>query len=197
MTIIAQGAEAVVSLKGKTVLKERIAKTYRHPSLDVSLRKSRTRREATILEKLEKLNFPSVRLIAMDDKNMILTLEHVVGKKVRDVLTAKTLKLCDEIGKDIGILHAHNIIHGDLTTSNMILANNVVFIDFGLSFVSHKPEDKAVDLHLLKQAIESKHHEIAEDAIKHIIAGYKKGNPKAKEVLTRLAKVEKRGRNKK
>lgn len=197
MTILAQGAEAVVSRKGNTVLKERVAKTYRHPMIDLTLRKARTRREASILEKLEKLKFPAVRLIQMDDKNMMLTLEHVNGKKVRDVLTAKNVKLCDEIGKDIGILHAHNIIHGDLTTSNMMLTDKIIFIDFGLSFVSHKPEDKAVDLHVLKQAIESKHHEIAEEAIKHILAGYKKGNPAAKEVLTRLEKVEKRGRNKK
>ena len=197
MTIIGQGAEAIVVRKGKTVLKERIAKTYRHPTLDLTLRKSRTRREATILEKLAKLDFPSVRLIAMDDKSMTLTLEHVAGKKVRDVLTLKNLKLCREIGEDVGILHSHNIIHGDLTTSNMMLADKIILIDFGLSFVSHKPEDKAVDLHLLKHALESAHHALYEAALKEVILGYKKGNPSWNEVFTRLETVEKRGRNKK
>ena len=47
-----------------------------------------------------------------------------------------------------------------------ILKNGkVYFIDFGLGFFSNKTEDKAVDLHLLKQALESKHYQIFENDI--------------------------------
>jgi TP53 regulating kinase-like protein len=79
----------------------------------------------------------------------------------------------------------------------MIHCNGEVhFIDFGLSFVSEKIEDKAVDLHLLDRALESKHHEIYKECISAVIEGYKQGNPGWSEVLERLEKVEKRGRNK-
>ncbi len=196
-TLLGQGAEAIVRKHGKHVLKERIAKLYRHPSIDKQLRKSRTRREANIFKKLETLDFPTPRLVAMNDERMMLTMEFVDGTKVRDVSDKKILALSTEIGTKVGILHTNDIVHGDLTTSNMLFAKEVVFIDFGLSFVSKKDEDKAVDLHLLHQALTSAHHAIADRAWKKVITGYKKGNPRWKEVFTRLAQVEKRGRNKK
>jgi len=102
----------------------------------------------------------------------------------------------EELGKKIGILHSNNIIHGDLTTSNMILDNEIKFIDFGLSFFSTKEEDKAVDLHLLRQALESKHHDIWEKCFEAALKGYKKSYPEHSIVLNRLQKVEARGRNK-
>ena len=43
-------------------------------------------------------------------------------------------------------------------TNDMIYDKKIYLIDFGLSLYSNKPEDKAVDLHLLKQALESKHY---------------------------------------
>lgn len=191
---LTQGAEAIVTKKGEFVLKERVAKSYRHPVLDTSLRSSRTKREAKILEKLAKLGFPVPKV--QESKDTTLTLAFIDGPQVRDVL-AKKPELAREIGKKVGILHVNNIIHGDLTTSNMILNNEVFFIDFGLSFVSTKAEDKAVDLHLLKQALESAHHEIFEKAFADVLAGYKESNPAWHDVLLRLEKVEKRGRNKK
>jgi Kae1-associated kinase Bud32 len=195
--MLGQGAEAVVTKHGDTVLKERVAKAYRHPAIDASLRKSRTRREAKILEKLEALKFPAVRLHSADEKTMTLTLDFVHGKKLVDVLPKNHVALGREVGKKVGILHAHDIIHGDLTTSNLMLDKEVVFIDFGLSFVSKRAEDKAVDLHLLKQALESAHHDVFEETFAAVLAGYKEGNPHAKEVLAQFENVEKRGRNKK
>ena len=99
-----------------------------------------------------------------------------------------------EIGRKVGILHQNEIIHGDLTTSNMILGSEIYFIDFGLSFFSTKIEDMAVDLHLLKQALESKHYEIFEKCFSAVLSGY--DHPKRKEILTRFNTVEARGRNK-
>jgi len=78
----------------------------------------------------------------------------------------------------------------------MILANEIKFIDYGLSFFSDKIEDKAVDLHLLRQALESKHHNTWEECFKSALDGYRDSYPEHELVLKRLDAVEKRGRNK-
>jgi len=196
MKKIAQGAEAKLYLTDSKIIKDRFEKDYRIKEIDKKLRKSRTKSEAKIFGKLADINFPSPKLINTDKKQKI-TMEYIKGPKVRDILEEKDYKkLSTEIGKKIAILHNNNIIHGDLTTSNMILSKEIYFIDFGLSYFSHKIEDRAVDLHLLKQALESKHYKIWEKCFKAAIKAYKKESKQAKEVLTRLETVEKRGRYK-
>ena len=195
--MIAQGAEAVLHRNENSVVKERVVKSYRVPALDAKLRKSRTRREASIMTKLQEMNFPAPRLQKMDDKKMELTMSFVDGKQVKEVLHENPVALGKEIGRKLGVLHANDIIHADLTTSNMIFNSEVHFIDFGLSFVSKKPEDKAVDLHLLDRALESKHHDIYAECITAVRTGYQEGNPDWQPVFARLEKVEARGRNKK
>ena len=192
--LIAQGAEAKLFLEDGKILKERFAKTYRIKEIDDKLRGFRTRREAKILQKLEAINFPAPKLIKTDDKENIL-IEKIEGKLIKDILEkADYRKLCTEIGKKVAILHNNTIIHGDLTTSNMILGKEIYFIDFGLSFFSDKAEDKAVDLHLLKQALESKHYKIWEACFKAAFESYKKEAKGSVETLKRLEAVEKRGR---
>ncbi|MFC1723924.1 lipopolysaccharide kinase InaA family protein, partial [Nanoarchaeota archaeon] len=108
-------------------------------------------------------------------------------------------KVFGEIGEKVGLMHNNGIIHQDLTTSNMIMHSEkkkVFLIDFGLSFFSVKEEDKAVDLHLLRRAVESRHHEIVEECFSSFVDGYKKTCLDAELVLKRLEKVESRGRNK-
>lgn len=191
-----QGAEAKLFLEDEKVIKDRFEKDYRIKEIDVRLRKFRTRRESKIFNKLSTIDFPSPRLIKSDDKEKII-MEFIKGPKVRDILEKENyIKLSEEIGKKIAILHNNNIIHGDLTTSNMILNKEIYFIDFGLSFFSHKIEDKAVDLHLLKQALESKHYKIWEKCFRAALEGYKKEGKDSSDVLKRLEKVEKRGRYK-
>ncbi|MBW3021276.1 Kae1-associated serine/threonine protein kinase [Candidatus Woesearchaeota archaeon] len=194
--ILASGAEAIIKREGDFVIKERIKKDYRLDELDNSLRKFRTRREEKILKKLEELNFASPKVHDVNDQLMTLRMDFINGDKLRDVLFKDPLNLGREVGRKIAILHNNDIVHGDLTTSNMILDNEVKFIDFGLSQFSNKVEDKAVDLHLFKHALESKHHLIWESCFKEAINGYKETNPDFKEVLKRLEEVELRGRNK-
>jgi len=196
MEKIGQGAEAII-YKDINVIKERVKKSYRHPDIDAKLRKFRTRREAKVLSKLQELNFPSPILIKMDDKSMKIEMEHISGPKLRDKLEGDNYKkLSKEIGALVAILHNNSIIHGDLTTSNILLDHNkLFFIDFGLSIFSHKVEDMAVDIHLFKQALESKHYKIAKDCWKEFLNGYK-DNLKFKEVIERLDNVELRGRYK-
>ena len=197
MIKIAQGAEAKIYLTGDKIVKDRFKKEYRIEEIDRSLRKSRTKREAKIFEKLEEIKFPAPKLIETDKKQKIV-MEYIKGPKVRDILEEKDYKkISEEIGKKIAILHNNDMIHGDLTTSNMIYNNKeIYFIDFGLSSFSHKVEDKAVELHLLKQALESKHHKVWETCYEHALKAYKKECNNTKEILTRLERVEKRGRYK-
>ena len=192
--LIAQGAEAKLFLEDGKILKERFAKTYRIQEIDNKLRGFRTRRESKILQKLQAINFPAPKLIKSDDKENLI-IEKIDGKLIKDVLEkGNCRKLCSEIGEKIAILHNNLIIHGDLTTSNMILNKEIYFIDFGLSFFSEKSEDKAVDLHLLKEGLESKHYRIWEECFKCALNAYKKEAKKADETLKRLEAVEKRGR---
>ena len=196
--LIAQGAESKLYLNRENILKDRFRKKYRLKELDERLRKFRTKRESKILEKLSLINFPSPKLIDTDKKEKII-MENIEGELVKNILEKKYKELSKEIGEKIAVLHNNHIIHGDLTTSNMILNNKnkkIFFIDYGLSFFSHKIEDKAVDLHLLKQALESKHYKVWEKAFRIVLDSYKKNAENSAEILKRLEKVEKRGRYK-
>lgn len=199
MIKIAQGAEAIIHKDNNKVIKERFSKKYRLPQIDDSLRKFRTRREAKVLSKLNDMKFPSPQLLDFCDKRMSITMDFVPGEKLRDVLMQGDdyQQFAKEVGEKIGKLHAHDIIHGDLTTSNMIKSNEIKFIDFGLSSFSDKVEDKAVDLFLLDRALESKHYQQYPDIFDNVLEGYKKSNPESAKVLERFTAVKKRGRNKK
>ncbi len=240
MKLISQGAEAKIYLADskypkekdtgdKIIIKDRIKKDYRIEEIDNQLRGFRTRREAKILHKLHKYGF--VPKVLENDEKERLAMEYIEGPKIRDVLEEmyfkdmnakdknaskdmkenKALKICREIAQKIKLMHDNNIIHGDLTTSNMILnenakeGNKVFFIDFGLSFVSAKVDDKAVDLHLLKQALESKHYKIWKECVDEVLDEYGNdncgcrgsiGNEEGRNVIKRLKIVEKRGKNK-
>jgi len=194
--LIAQGAESKLYLDKNTVIKDRFRKKYRIKQLDEKLRKFRTKREAKVLLMLEKIKFPAPKLIFNDEKQL-LKIEYIKGKLLKNILEKSNyIKLSEEIGVKVAILHNNNIIHGDLTTSNMILNKNIFFIDFGLSYYSNRSEDKAVDLHLLRQALESKHYKIWEKCFKAILKNYKKYANNSDEILNRLIVVEGRGRYK-
>lgn len=197
-TVIGRGAEAIVTKQNKTVIKDRIEKSYRYPDLDKKIRKLRTRSESKILEKTNKIiNTP--KIISSDEVKSKIEMQYIEGKKLADHLEKLDYKkVCQNIGKQLAKLHDNDIIHGDLTTSNLILNEKntkVYFIDFGLGFHSSRVEDKAVDLHLIKQALEAKHPSIHEEAFNATIKGYK-SSKNQKQTLLQLDKVEKRGRYK-
>lgn len=192
MREIARGAEAVIFEDNDTVIKQRFRKGYRIAELDDELRSQRTKRESNLLRKV-RIAHP--KLIGCDDKEEII-MEKIDGEKLRDVLD-KRPGLAGRAGEMVAELHNQHIIHGDLTTSNMILdkEGKLVFIDFGLSFQSRKVEDKAVDIHLFKQALNSKHHAVYEKALKEFFTGYKRAD-QHDQIIDRLRAVELRGRYK-
>jgi len=198
--IIQTGAEAIILKEGSSVIKKRIAKGYRYSVLDEKIRKNRTKRETRILEKAEKLIFvPKVFGVSKFEIEM----EFIDGKKLSEQLDElkSAEQVCVQIGENIAKLHDADVIHGDLTTSNMIFvgggekAGRLYFIDFGLSFGNGRIEDKAVDLHLIKQALEAKHFKNFQKFFRAILKGYEISK-NLSEVLKRFEKVELRGRYK-
>ncbi len=205
MTYFRKGAEAVLSLEewyGKRVIfKRRVPKPYRHPTLDHKLRVSRTVREAENLHEAKKTSVPTPIVYFVDRENATLVMEYIEGERVKEILDQLNVEershLCEQIGVEIGRLHNASLIHGDLTTSNMILVGEKLFlIDFGLSFHSQNEEDKGVDLHLMKRALNSTHYRHAHESMRTIVSGYEKvvGAEVTSKVMGRVKEIEYRGR---
>lgn len=201
---MARGAEATLEKRGSLVIKKRKVKNYRIKEIDGRLRKNRTKKEMRSLNRARRYGINVPKVIKNDLKKMTIEMEFIRGPVLRDKIEKlsenQIKKVCKNIGKEIVKMHKANIIHGDLTTSNMILKDGkndqVYLIDFGLSFTSPKIEDKAVDLHLLKQALKSKHNKIWKECYKKILKEYEKETEEriAKKIKKRIKNIEKRGR---
>jgi len=197
MNIVARGAEAVIYQEGDKIIKLRKRKHYRLPELDSALRKSRTKREAKIFDRLQQAGLAIPKIFSHSDKTMKITMEKIHGKQLRDVINSRNCaRLCESVGRQISMMHKNQIIHGDLTTSNMLKDRKKVYlIDFGLSFFSRRVEDKAVDLHVLKESLKARHQAIWKKCFTGFLKGYKKSSD-YKETMQRLEIVERRGRYK-
>ena len=195
--IIARGAESIIYKVSEVVIKDRIKKGYRIKELDERIREKRTQLESSLLSKARRVTVPTP-VVKKVTKHQI-ELEYLEGKRLKEYLNEISKeerdKICKVIGEQVAKLHKANLIHGDLTTSNMIWKDNkLYFIDFGLGFHSSSIEDKATDLHLLEEALKSTHFQFWRDALTLILKAYKREYEKADSVLRRLKKIEKRGR---
>jgi N6-L-threonylcarbamoyladenine synthase/protein kinase Bud32 len=183
------GAEAVVTFGPELVEKERIGKEYRRPELDTRLITERTRAEARLITAARRYGVPTP--IIRDVTSDTLVMERITGTLLKDSLTDDNLR---EAGKVIGILHAAGIIHGDLTTSNMVIrGGRCVLIDFGLATVSSEVESRGVDLHVLFQTLEST-TDLSATLIESFRKGYHETLKEAPDVFEREKEIEKRGR---
>jgi TP53 regulating kinase-like protein len=204
--LIKKGAEANLYLKKwhnrEVIIKQRLPKKYRISQLDLMIRSQRTVHEPNIIHKAKEAGVPTPTIFMVDVAEATIIMEFVEGKQIKEILdqisSEERLQLSHLIGKMIGRLHKNGIIHGDLTTSNMILTpeGKVVFIDFGLSERSKELESNGVDLHLMKRALQSTHYKHAKECFKAIIKGYSEvmGEEKAQEVTKKIQEIEKRGR---
>ena len=223
-TLLCQGAEARIwKLAGNSddgtvpwICKERFSKSYRHPTLDERLTKSRCRSEARILEKCGKRTqeFRVPKVIRVDPP--LLYLEYLDGPSLKDywmsprktcVLAGPrapdTSTLARSMGCMIGNLHSLGVIHGDLTTSNMILLLNddsqfeLALIDFGLAKSTTSAEEQAVDLYVLERALQSTHPDLPEDFFDSLLKAYAstvKTSKNSQGAIQRLEQVRLRGR---
>jgi len=206
VVLIKKGAEASLYLEEwhtrKVIMKRRLPKRYRIPELDIMIRSQRTTHEPHIIHKAKKAGVPTPTIFMVDVADSNIVMEFVEGKQVKEVLDniseEERLSMSKLIGKMIGRLHKNGIIHGDLTTSNMILTpfDKIVFVDFGLSEMSVELEPKGVDIHLMKRTLNSTHYKHAEECFKALMEGYAEavGNEQTKKVLNKIREIEKRGR---
>src|SRR3989304_4148451 len=192
MEIIKRGAEAVLYLENEKLIKERIKKGYRIEAIDNELRKNRTKKEARLISEARRIgiNVPNI----FEVKENKIAMEFIGGERLKDILNDNA-DLAAETGKSVGLMHANGLVHGDLTTSNMIFKDNkIYFIDFGLGDLSKRLEDLATDLSVFKEALKSTHFKFLELLWGSFIKGYKQTNPQADNVFKALDGIEKKGR---
>ena len=187
-----QCAEAIIEFKDGLVFKRRIRKRYRIKEIDERIRKERTRSEAKLISEARRRGIPTP--IIFDIFDYTLVMERIEGDLVREVIMI-TPRISEQIGELVGKLHRNGIIHGDLTTSNLILGNdNILYlIDFGLSFFDSSIEAMGVDVHVFFQSLKAtckSWKELKESFIR----GYTRSLPDAPQVLTRVSEIEQRGR---
>ncbi|XP_045761901.1 EKC/KEOPS complex subunit TP53RK [Maniola jurtina] len=228
LKILKQGAEAklyICNYLGKpTLIKERFKKNYRHPDLDTSITKERMKNEARSIVRCKTAGVKTPALYLVDFERRRIYMQHFENSiTVKDFIInlkssnnqgdINTLDVyAHKIGEVIRKMHENNIIHGDLTTSNMLLVernpsnelenskwlNNtnidLVLIDFGLSFIDSSTEDKGVDLYVLERALISTHNEYP-DLFSKIFEAYKNySKNNIKEIISKYEDVRARGR---
>ncbi|KAJ8260096.1 hypothetical protein GJAV_G00177000 [Gymnothorax javanicus] len=210
--LLKQGAEARVykgQFLGKpTIVKERFPKLYRHPALDEKLTHRRTVQEVRSILRCRKAGISTPAVYFVDYTSHCIFLEDIVGSiSVRDYISSTPVSetkplevLARKIGEILAKMHDDDLIHGDLTTSNMLLKlwhgsreSDLVLIDFGLSYISALPEDKGVDLYVLEKAFLSTHPN-TEDMFEALLDSYSVSSKKSQSVIKKLDEVRLRGR---
>ncbi|KAJ2416867.1 serine/threonine-protein kinase bud32 [Coemansia sp. IMI 209128] len=202
--LIRQGAEARVYKTtipdGRVaVAKQRFSKSYRHPDLDAKLTRGRLNQEARSLKRCKEHGICVPEVIRVDKSSATLFIEFIHGPTLKEWIVAngnpdQENELMATVGRILHQMHSFDVIHGDLTTSNMILdsSNQLVLIDFGLSQISSSAEDKAVDLYVLERAFISTHPN-SERLFATVLEAYSVSEA-ARLILRRLEDVRQRGR---
>jgi TP53 regulating kinase-like protein len=204
--LIKKGAEADLYLADwhgrKVVLKKRLPKKYRPSALDEQIRAYRTIHEPQLMHEAKKAGVPTPIIFLVDRKNTTIIMEYIEGKQVKQLLSevsrSERRSLCFRIGESIGKLHEYGIVHGDLTTSNLIQhpEGKIFFVDFGLGDKTKELEARGVDLHLMKRALQSTHYKFAEECFESAIEGYSSvlKSETSENVLDKIREIERRGR---
>jgi TP53 regulating kinase-like protein len=204
--LIKKGAEANLYLADwhgrKVVLKRRLPKEYRPKALDEQIRAYRTIHEPQLMHEAKKAGVPTPIIFLVDRRNTTIIMEYIEGKQVKQLLNevskSERQSLCFRIGESIGKLHEYGIVHGDLTTSNLIQhqEGKIFFVDFGLGDKTKELEARGVDLHLMKRALQSTHYKFAEECFGSAIEGYSSvlKSETSENVLDKIREIERRGR---
>jgi Kae1-associated kinase Bud32 len=191
MALIAKGAEAELRMEkllGKeVVVKERVRKDYREAQLDESLRRLRTRNEARLLHEAKRLGV--LCPIVYSVSNYELAMDFLDGELLYDLLKKeKGLVVLEKVGEALARLHEGDIVHGDFTTSNVIVEEGKPWLfDFGLGGFTKEAEEKAIDVLLMKRSLMGRERYAA------FLKGYAKYG-EAKKILKQLEEIERRGR---
>lgn len=197
------GAEAVVVRcewrSFDAVAKVRLPKPYRDPRLDERLRRERTALEAKLLAEAKRLGVPTPTLLYVSPELCVLIMDFIPGPRLRDVLHSMEDResVFTKLGYYAGLLHARGIVHGDLTTANVVVSDRGIFlIDFGLGAFSNDLEEQGVDVHLMLRSLESTAPSLALDFYRAFLSGYReaRGGEAATAVENKVAEIRRRGR---
>ncbi len=205
-SLFRKGAEASLYLADwhgrKVVIKVRAPKRYRPESLDKLIRSYRTVHEPQLMHEAKAAGVPTPMIYMVNIPEASIIMEYVEGQQIKQLLNStpklERQELSVKIGKLIGQLHKHGLIHGDLTTSNMVLSSEgkIFFVDFGLGEKNIETEAQGVDLHLMKRALQSTHFQFWEETFKSVLAGYSSvlGVEPSENVYEKIKEIERRGR---
>jgi len=193
MKTLAFGSEAVIYERNGIIIKRRMKKSYRIKKIDEKLRKVRSKAEFNVMRFLYErgLNVPRPLKYLGDKKE--IWMEKIEGERLAEKFSFKDAK---DIGIAVAEMHNLGVIHGDLTTANIIKKDKKLYIiDFGLSYHSSKDEDFASDLFLFKNALKSKHNSLYKKAYSSFLDAYKsKIRKEFKGIDTHLKDIEERRR---
>jgi TP53 regulating kinase and related kinases len=194
--LLFKGAESNIYLtkwyNKKAISKIRIPKIYRHRVLDDDLRRRRTIGESKMITLAKEFGLRTPYIYFVDPFRAEIVMEYISGTRASKVLTSS---ICNEIGRFVSTLHLFNIIHGDLTPANFIVNRKITMIDMGLSFHSTRREDKAMDIRLFKEILNSTYHRYYTKFFGDFLDGYKSVNSKELEkILQRMVEIETRKR---
>ncbi len=203
--LIARGAESVI-LKVERwnqpfALKWRQSKPYLLVDIDVQLRKTRTTRECKMLSVARSLGVRTPAVYAMDMTDFTILMDYIEGTQlkllVNELSEDKLGRFCIKFGQSIAMLHKGDVVHGDPTTSNVLIdsKSRLWLVDFGLSEMNATVEMKGVDLHLIHRALETTHWDLQELMLDATIKGYSQiMGSDSKEILSRMKEIRERGR---
>jgi TP53 regulating kinase-like protein len=205
-TLFKKGAEASLYLadwhQRRVIIKVRVPKKYRSPVLDEQIRSYRTIHEPQLIHEAKAAGVLTPLIYMVNVPESSITMEYIEGQQAKQLLNnipkVKRNDICVKIGESVAQLHSHGLIHGDLTTSNMILnpKGKLFFVDFGLGEKNCELEAQGVDLHLLKRALQSTHYLFWEECFQSVLCGYTSvlGVELAEKVYEKIREIERRGR---
>ena len=111
----------------KVIIKTRVLqKNIVPPSWISRFEAYRTVHEPQLMHEAKAAGVPTPLIYMVNVPEAAIVMEYIEGQQIKQLLNKapqeQRHELCIAIGTLIGKLHSHGLIHGDLTTSNMILS---------------------------------------------------------------------------
>lgn len=205
MELFHRGAEADLFTSQfaswKVVVKKRVPKHYRDKTLDSMIRRQRTITESSLMHESRRSGVRTPSLFGIDLDNTTIMMVFIPGSLARDSLdemkSQQKIAVFTSLGEQVGLMHEGGIVHGDLTTSNIIISEDTPYVlDFGMAHRSVQTEDRAVDLHLMQRSITTSHKANATICSTSLHKGYRRamGETGARSVIRKAAEIARRGR---
>ncbi|RHY25935.1 hypothetical protein DYB32_008004 [Aphanomyces invadans] len=180
------------------VIKERVIKTYRLRQLDKKLSHRRLVQEARCNFKCRKSGVDTPCIFLIDEAKGRLYMERIHGLSIKQFLfdtydessgtySAVALEVCYQIGVAIARMHDADIVHGDLTTSNLMKkADSTSIVP---SLPEHPRALRTVGSVQIVLVEPTKFYQVAE-----ILRAYKAKSRRSDAIFHKLYQVRSRGR---